>query len=837
MVNCTFANSTSQYGTAIHSEYTQLSIINSTFENLHAKKSGGAITFVRISGEASLDNCSFINTTSDNNGGAICADISYYDLAGDGTLKINSSKFRNSKSKFGGALLSEGGFIKIYNTAFEDNCAEFSGGACYFAQSLVSIENATFRNNCLNNTDSKGSAVTAFGETVDISNSRFLKNPSCGIYIAQSTFNIADCYFENNTVAISTAYSEGSLDSNNCTADKISENDNDGYYVLIISCSGVDLDLIKNDIDTTSIPTHFDSREWGWVSHVKDQGYSGACWIFSTVSALETAILKSTGIEHNLSVEKIHKLISQYSKYGSHSITEGGFTDVAGHFLLSWYGALPAENDEFDLYGRIANPVISSDAVHVQDIVWIEPRKNSTDNDGLKKAIMKYGAVTSGINLLPGTQYYNEATSAVYYNVSKGAGHAICIVGWDDNYPAANFNITPPGDGAWIVKDSYGESARDHGYVYVSYYDTAIGYDNDNIAFVFDDWESYAKNYQTDTAGNLNLINTTIDEYKNSMDYENNTTAPVNYTYKNIYTAIGDDFISAVGTYFDLNEEYTVEIYVNGKLKQTQKGTAPFKGFHTVKLTQPVPVKAGDKFQAVMKKHTLPLIEDSEVIPQPGNSIADDGTGWMDLSEIDATASLKVYTKPLVNLTCQISAANVNTVYNGGKYLSVNVRDVFGNSLKGVKVTVRLSNGVVKTYTSDSKGQVKFSTDNLNVNTYTATITTESFANYLKTTSTAKITVKKATPKLTANSKTFKAKSKVKKLKVTLKDSRKKAIKNAKVTIKVKGKTYSSKTNSKGVATLKITKLIKKGTFKASVKFAGSKNYKAVTKTIKIKSK
>lgn len=59
--------------------------------------------------------------------------------------------------------------------------------------------------------------------------------------------------------------------------------------------------------------------------------------------------------------------------------------------------------------------------------------------------------------------------------------------------------------------------------------------------------------------GEVKIINTTIDEYKNPYDYENQTTAPVDYTLKNVYTSIGDDFISAVGTYFDWDEKYTIE--------------------------------------------------------------------------------------------------------------------------------------------------------------------------------------------------------------------------------------------------------------------------------------
>ena len=55
-------------------------------------------------------------------------------------------------------------------------------------------------------------------------------------------------------------------------------------------------------------------------------------------------------------------------------------------------------------------------------------------------------------------------------------------------------------------------------------------------------------------------------------------------------------------------------------------------------------------------------------------------------------------------------------------------------------------------------------------------------------------------------------------------------MKKVKITLKVNGKTYTAKTTSKGKATFKITNLIKKGKFKAVVKYSGNKYYKALTK-------
>ena len=115
----------------------------------------------------------------------------------------------------------------------------------------------------------------------------------------------------------------------------------------------------------------------------------------------------------------------------------------------------------------------------------------------------------------------------------------------------------------------------------------------------------------------------------------------------------------------------------------------------------------------------------------------------------------------------------------------------------------------------------------------------EMSGNYLlpKGAGTVKVTVNKAKPVLTAKKKTFKVK-KAKKYTVTLKTDKKKAMKKVKVTItgKFKGKKIkiTKKTNKKGKVTFNLKKLNKKGKFKATIKFAGNKYYKAVSKKVKI---
>ena len=95
----------------------------------------------------------------------------------------------------------------------------------------------------------------------------------------------------------------------------------------------------------------------------------------------------------------------------------------------------------------------------------------------------------------------------------------------------------------------------------------------------------------------------------------------------------------------------------------------------------------------------------------------------------------------------------------------------------------------------------------------------------------------KASAKLTAKAATFKVKTKTKKYSVTLKTDKNVAMSKVKLYLKVNGKTYTAKTNSKGKATFKITKLAKKGTYKAKVTYKGDAVYSKTTKTVKIKCK
>ena len=688
--NALFINSTSKYAPAIFAK-KNIIINNTNFRNLFANETAGAIG-IKDFNITVIENCTFINTSAKKNGGAIFLDMGNAESFGYPALTIIlKSTFKDSSADFGGALVQLGGFLMIENSEFADNSVSFDGGAIFLSNSRINISSSIFSGNQIRNEDyGNGGGIYTDYSVTNIVNCEFTNNTKQGIYAYDMQLSVDNTTFSNNGEAIHGVFLEYNLTNITIGNDSLFLNDTD--YSSIIKEIGAKLNLINNTINVVTLPSRYDSRDWGWVSSVKNQGDMGSCWTFGTCGALESALLKATGIEYDFSENNMQNSMLQYSKYGIIGVDEGGAREQGLEYILSWFGVFPTEYDSYDELGKLS-PLISSDEnIHILDAIIVNPRKNFTDNDAAKIAILRCGSITTGY--FSNSTLYSNYNTAYYQIASNRTNHAISFVGWDDNYPASNFAITPPGNGAWIVKNSWGDKWGENGFFYLSYYDPSVLFTTFGIGFIIENTENYTTNYQTDLGGIMG-----------SVDSNGSIVS-----YKNTYDALQSELISAVGTYFNENENYTFEIYVNDNLVHTQSGISPFNGYHTVKLTSEIPVSTGDVFTVVMNKTFIPTFVGSRQHYLENVTFINTGLGWQDLSPQNKTVSLKVYTKDLGIYTqdlvkyykndsqfnANVGAANATVTFeiNGRNYTRVSDE----NGIATMNINLGPGNYTIKTF-------------------------------------------------------------------------------------------------------------------------------------------
>ena len=185
--------------------------------------------------------------------------------------------------------------------------------------------------------------------------------------------------------------------------------------------------------------------------------------------------------------------------------------------------------------------------------------------------------------------------------------------------------------------------------------------------------------------------------------------------------------------------------------------------------------------------------------------------------------------------TSLASAAKTYLATASSKTLTATLKDADGKVLANKKVTFTV-NGKTYSATTNAKGVATVKLALTAAKTYTVSIKFAGDNVYAASTVSAKVKLNKEKTKITAPKKTFKRSAKTKKVVITLKNSKGKAVAKKKITLTVNKKKYTAKTNKKGKATIKV-KLTKKGTFKYKVKFAGDTQYKAAKKNGKIKIK
>ncbi|MCE5315685.1 MAG: lectin like domain-containing protein [Armatimonadota bacterium] len=340
------------------------------------------------------------------------------------------------------------------------------------------------------------------------------------------------------------------------------------------------------DIASSSIPSSYDLRTTGKLTSVKNQGTTcGSCWAFATCGSLESSLLPDESwnfSENNLK-----------NNHGfNYTCCNGGNRAMSTAYLARWDGPMLESDDPYD-DSSCTSPTGLSPAKHVQDVVFIPNRTGSLDNSAIKTAVMTYGAIYTSFYY--SSSYYKSANKAYYYSTATSSNHAVCIVGWDDNYSASKFSTTPGGNGAFIVRNSWGSGWGDSGYFYISYYDANIG--KENAAFFAENPDNYDTQYGYDMLGPVV-----------SYGSGSSTTA----WFAMAFTADSSSVLRAV-SWYSFADASTYELSIRASLPSSsssgnpssiQTGTISKMGYHTVPLDIPVQLAAGTKYYCVVKLTT-----------------------------------------------------------------------------------------------------------------------------------------------------------------------------------------------------------------------------------------
>ena len=201
----------------------------------------------------------------------------------------------------------------------------------------------------------------------------------------------------------------------------------------------------------------------------------------------------------------------------------------------------------------------------------------------------------------------------------------------------------------------------------------------------------------------------------------------------------------------------------------------------------------------------------------------------------EATNKYKAVSKTnkitIKQLSQQIISSNKAYAPNTVNYYIIILKDQNNELIKNKKITVKIG---TKTYTkkTNSKGTVKIKVKYSAKKTYKVSISSPKTSQYTGKSKTNKIVIKKLNQKITSSNKQYLPKANSY-YRITVKDQNNELIKNKAVKFTINSKTYTAKTNSKGIAKLKID-LSGEKTYTLKINSPATGQYNGVTKTNKI---
>ena len=400
--------------------------------------------------------------------------------------------------------------------------------------------------------------------------------------------------------------------------------------LMRICASGTALAVTASvlSLSVYAAPAKYSAVEQGYITSVKNQGNWGTCWAFSSTAISEASLIKEFPDKFNaentdLSENLLSYMLSHPALYGqlnssgdtatynegsTYYLEYGGNVWAAGLGLMNGIGPYNESSDypysEYNTPSIAEKNFTESEYYEVRNSsvakitgVYQAHINNNSDNDEFKQLIMDYGAASLSYNENHTDNKFGEDGSSYYYNPNEyTSNHAVTVVGWDDTIPASSFKTTPAGDGAWLIKNSWGEYSRDNGYFWLSYYDKSISGVGVAYDFTVDGADDYFDTRYSYDGGNSLA----------SFGYSR----PDIYG-ANVFTADEDSYVTGAAAYTSAGNNIELSVYTGlqnasdptsgTKSAVATMSNVKYEGYYSLKFDTPVKVKKGESFAIVAK--------------------------------------------------------------------------------------------------------------------------------------------------------------------------------------------------------------------------------------------
>ncbi len=262
-------------------------------------------------------------------------------------------------------------------------------------------------------------------------------------------------------------------------------------------------------VEGITLPQSYNAAEEGLVLPVKIQ-QNNTCWAFGPLSTFETLLLSKGEDISDFSTQhaNLWGIKSSTGTGWQRSEESSGYTYITPGYLTSGSGPVyekdfPVESTKY-FYDEIFDK--TPEYALTEAILF----NNNSESSAIKELIYTYGSVVGNFNA--DTSYLSNRMA--FYcadatlTISQLSGHCVSVVGWDDGYPKENFansiSGTPKEDGAWLIKNSWGEYNTLGGYFWVSYEDVWMFDEIFGPCYAFSDYEKLTEDtriYQNEIYG------------------------------------------------------------------------------------------------------------------------------------------------------------------------------------------------------------------------------------------------------------------------------------------------------------------------------------------------